>query len=104
MRWFRSWIVLLSATLLIAVPTSVTHAQEGAFVRAAAKEAAEFFAGQVERQGAKAMTAELAEFGGETAVREVFEQVARESGEAGVKQLVQLSKTYGLDAIRAAKV
>jgi hypothetical protein len=90
--------------LLLAVPTSVTHAQEGAFVRAAAKEAAEFFAGQVERQGAKAVTAELAEFGGEAAVREVFEQVAKESGEAGVKQLVQLSKTYGLDAIRAAKV
>jgi hypothetical protein len=104
MRPFRSWIVLLSATVLIVVPSSVTHAQEGAFVRAAAKEAAEFFAGQVERQGAKAVTAELAEFGGETAVREVFEQVAKESGEAGVKQLVQLSKSYGLDAIRAAKV
>jgi hypothetical protein len=47
---------------------------------------------------------ELTEFGGETAVREVFEQVAKESGEEGVKSLVQLSKSYGLDAIRAAKV
>jgi hypothetical protein len=90
--------------LLLAVSASVTRAQEGTLVRAAAKEAVEFFAGQAERQGAKAMAKELTEFGGETAVREVFEQVAKESGEEGVKSLIQLTKSYGLDAIRAAKV
>jgi hypothetical protein len=90
--------------LLLAVSASATNAQEGTLARAAAKEAAEFLAGQAERQGAKAVAAELAEFGGEAAVREVFEQVAKESGEQGVKSLVQLSKSYGLDAIRAAKV
>ncbi len=73
-------------------------------MRTAAKEAVEFFAGQAERQGAKAMAKELAEVGGETAVRNVFEQVARESGEAGVQTLVKLSKSYGVDAIRAAQV
>jgi hypothetical protein len=104
MRGYRGLIVLLSATLLIAVPASPIHAQEGTLVRAAAKEAVEIFAGQAERQGAKAVATELTEFGGETAVREVFEQVAKETGEEGVKRLVQLSKSYGLDAVRAAKV
>jgi hypothetical protein len=100
----RGWIVTLGATLLMAASGPAARAQEGTLARAAAKEAVEFFAGQAERQGAKAITSELAEFGGETAVREVFEQVARESGEQGVKTLVQLSKSYGLDAVRAAKV
>src|SRR5580704_10375559 len=97
-------MVSLGVTLMIATPASPIRAQEGTLVRAAAKEAVEFFAGQAERQGAKAVTTELTEFGGETAVREVFEQVAKESGEEGVKKLVQLSKSYGLDAVRAAKV
>ena len=49
------------------------------------------------------ITKELAEFGGEVALRETFEQVAKESGEEGVKNLVRLSKSYGIDALRAAK-
>src|SRR5580704_3069187 len=104
MRSFRNWMLLPLATLLLAVPRGPIRAQEGTLVRAAAKEAVEFFAGQAERQGAKAVAKELTEFGGETAVREVFEQAAKESGEEGVKKLVQLSKSYGLDAVRAAKV
>jgi hypothetical protein len=106
MKSFRSSFALLGATLFIAiaVPAPPIRAQEGTLVRAAAKEAVEFFAGQAERQGAKAVTTELTEFGGETAVREVFQQVAKETGEEGVKKLVQLSKSYGLDAVRAAKV
>src|ERR1700722_11153157 len=104
MTIFRNWMLLPLATLLFVVPRGSVHAQEGTLVRAAAKEAVEFFAGQAERQGAKAMAKELTEFGGETAVREVFEQVAKESGEEGVKTLIQLTKSYGLDAIRAAKV
>jgi hypothetical protein len=103
MRCSHVWIVSLGVTLL-ATPRSAVQAQEGTLVRAAAKEALEFVTGQAERQGAKAMARELTEFGGEAAVREVFEQVAKESGEEGVKTLVQLSKSYGLDAIRAAKV
>jgi hypothetical protein len=104
MRCFPVVMVSLGVILTIATPASAVHAQEGTLVRAAAKEAVELFAGQAERQGAKAMAKELTEFGGETAVREVFEQVAKESGEEGVKTLVQLTKSYGLDAIRAAKV
>ncbi len=104
MRSFRNWMLLPLATLFFAAPRGPVHAQEGTLVRAAAKEAVEFFAGQAERQGAKTMAKELAEFGGETAVRDVFEQVARESGEAGVQTLVKLSKSYGVDAIRAAQV
>jgi len=104
MRSFRNWMLLPLATLFFAVPRGPVDAQEGTLVRAAAKEAVEFFAGQAERQGAKTMAKELAEFGGETAVRDVFDQVARESGEAGVQTLVKLSKSYGVDAIRAAQV
>ena len=104
MRCSHVLMVSLGVTLMIATPSSAIHAQEGTLVRAAAKEAVEFFAGQAERQGAKTVAKELTEFGGETAVREVFEQVAKESGEEGVKTLVQLTKSYGLDAIRAAKV
>jgi hypothetical protein len=104
MRCFHVVMVSLGVTLLIATPRSVIYAQEGTLVRAAAKEAVEFFAGQAERQGAKTVAKELTEFGGEAAVREVFEQVAKESGEEGVKTLVQLTKSYGLDAIRAARV
>jgi hypothetical protein len=51
--------------------------------RAAAKEVLELIVTQAERQGAKAMVKDLAEFGGETAVREVFEQVVKESGQEG---------------------
>ncbi len=104
MNGFQRSFVSLSAVLFLAASASVTRAQEGTLARAAAKEAVEFFAGQAERQGAKAVASELAEFGGETAVREVFEQVARDGGEEGLRSLVQLSKSYGLDAIRAAKV
>jgi hypothetical protein len=104
MTCFRGWFVSACTIVLVILSASASRAQEGTLVRAAAKEAVEFFAGQAERQGAKAVAAELTEFGGEAAVREVFEQVARESGEEGVKTLVQLSKSYGLDAIRAAKV
>ena len=64
MKSFRGGIVLLSATLLITVPASPIHAQEGTLVRAAAKEAVEIFTGQAERQGAKAVATELTEFGG----------------------------------------
>jgi hypothetical protein len=104
MKCSQVLMMSLGVTLMMATPPSTIRAQEGTLVRAAAKEAVELFAGQAERQGAKAIAKELTEFGGETAVREVFEQVAKESGEEGVKTLVQLTKSYGLDAIRAAKV
>ena len=104
MNTLRRSMVLLGATFFVAFPATAVHAQEGTLVRAAAKEAVEILSGQAERQGAKAVATELTEFGGETAVQEVFEQVAKETGEEGVKRLVQLSKSYGLDAVRAAKV
>ena len=50
------------------------------------------------------MARELAELGGEAAIREVFEQVMKESGEAESGIVVRLSKAYGLDAIRARRL
>jgi hypothetical protein len=79
------------------------EAQEGALVRTVAKEVVESLAAQAEKQGARAMLRELAEFGGEAAARDVFAAVARTSGAQGVKRIAHLSKTYGLDALRAAK-
>jgi hypothetical protein len=66
----------------------------------AAREVAEFLAGQAEKQGAK----ELVDVGGEAAIREVLEQVAKDGGEAGVESIVRLSKAYGVDAVRAARI
>ena len=79
------------------------EAQEGALVRTVAKEVVESLTTHAERQGARAVLRELAEFGGEAAARDVFEAVARTSGAQGVKRIAQLSKTYGVDALRAAK-
>ena len=79
-------------------------AQEGTLVRTAVKEVLEIFSTQAEKEGAKTVAKELAEFGGEAAVRQTFEQVARESGEEGVVNVVRLSKSYGIDAMKAAKV
>jgi hypothetical protein len=95
---------LVSAVLVLISCFQAVEAQEGALARVAAKEVLEVLSAEAQKQGAKAMVKELAEFGGETAIREVFEQVMRESGEEGVKNIVRLSKMYGIDAIRAAQV
>ena len=59
-------------------------AQEGALVRTVAKEVVESLTAQAEKQGARAVLKELADFGGEAAARDVFEAVARRSGALGV--------------------
>jgi hypothetical protein len=90
--------------VLISTSAPQAGAQEGTLVRKAAQEVFEFFVAQAGKRGGAAIEKELVELGGETVVREVFEQVAKESGEEGVKSLVRLSKSYGIDAILAAKV
>jgi hypothetical protein len=74
--------------------------QESALAHAAAREVAEILLGQAEKQGAR----EVAALGGEATIREVLERVAKEGGKAGVQSIVRLSKAYGVDAIRAARV
>ncbi len=81
------------------------HAQEGAFVREAITELVEFFAKTGAKTGAEtvATTAakELAEIGGEKAVREVLEKAAKEGGDDLVRQVVLLGKSNGPRAIKA---
>lgn len=99
----RSLPMLLGTVLVIAA-AAPAGAQEGTLARTAAKEVLEILSTQAEKQGVKSAAQSLAEFGGEAAVRETMEQVARESGEEGVVNVVRLSKSYGIDAVKAAKV
>lgn len=46
---------------------------------------------------------ELAKFGGETAVKQLFERAAREGGEATAQQLGSYAERYGVAALRAAE-
>jgi hypothetical protein len=100
--WHPAKAMLLATMLVtLAVPA---RAQEATLARTAAKEVLEILSTQAEKEGAKSVARELAEFGGEAAVRQTMEQVARESGEEGVVNVVRLSKSYGIDAVKAAKV
>jgi len=95
--------IVLAAALVIAASVP-SRAQEATLARTAAKEVLEILSTQAEKQGVKSAAESLAEFGGEAAVRQTMEQVARETGEEGVVNVVRLSKSYGIDAIKAAKV
>lgn len=53
------------------------------------------------RKGPKA-TSELAGFGGEAGVRQVAERALLEGGDEALAGLKRLTKTYGVDALRAA--
>jgi hypothetical protein len=104
MRLPCSPFLVVNAALFAISQVGPAKAHEGALARVAAKEVLELFVTQAEKQGTKTMVKELAEFGGETTIREVFEQVSKVSGQEGLSNLVRLSKSYGIDAIRAAKV
>ena len=104
MQSYHCRFALVVATTTFAAFVGSASAQEGALARTAAKEVLEALGRQTEKTSARAVTKELVEVGGEAAVREIFEQVAREIGNEGVENLARLCKTYGIDAIRAAKV
>ncbi len=100
--WHPALVMVLTTVLVTsAVPA---RAQEATLARTAAKEVLEILSTQAEKQGVKTAAQSLAEFGGEAAVRQTMEQVARETGEEGVVNVVRLSKSYGIDAVKAAKV
>lgn len=72
------------------------HAQVGQIVRELAEAALE----QIGRREA----GDLAKFGGEAAVREIFEKAAQEGGEVAAKQLAGYTERFGLAALRAVEV
>lgn len=49
-------------------------------------------------------TKELAEFGGETVVKQSFEYIVKVGGEKCAERALMYSKIYGLDALKAIKV
>jgi hypothetical protein len=104
MRLCRAGLELALVTVIAASAAGPAQAQEATLVKSAVKEVLEILGTQAEKEGAKTVGRELAEFGGEAAVRQTMEQVARETGEEGVVNVVRLSKSYGIDAMKAAKV
>ncbi|MDB6132437.1 MAG: hypothetical protein JWM59_680 [Verrucomicrobiales bacterium] len=92
---------LLPLFVLLAIPTPA-FAQGGA----AARVAVEVMEG-VMRRGASEATErtarELAEFGGQKAVREILEQAEREGGELLMRQVASQTEKHGVLALQALK-
>jgi hypothetical protein len=99
----RAELLLVVGMLSFCALCERAGAQTSSIAKAAAKEIVETIVAQAEKQGAKSLARELAEFGGETAVRETLEQVEKQGGEKAVQAIVRLGKTCGIDALRAAK-
>jgi hypothetical protein len=104
MRTYRAGLLLAVIGAVVTSGATPARAQEATLARTAAKEVIEILSTQAEKQGVKSAAQTLAEFGGEAAVRQTMEQVARDAGEDGVVNVVRLSKSYGIDAMKAAKV
>jgi hypothetical protein len=71
-------------------------------IRKPAQEVIEALGRYVSRSGGRELTQELAEFGGEAAVRRVAEKAFREGGEDALNALVRTARSHGPDALRAA--
>lgn len=99
----KRWTCLVAASAIAMGLHAGAAAQTGAAARAAAREVMEQFTKRAAVEGAEAMSRELAEFGGEVAVRETLERVAAESGEATMLRAAALTRQHGLDALRAVR-
>jgi len=86
------YFTALTLTLWIST-TSVGFAQTGSVVRTVAKELAE----KLGQRGAR----ELAEAGGEAAVREAIEKAATQGGETLAREVAGYAERYGAQSLRA---
>ena len=86
---------LFSTFTIVAWLGSVASAQ----VNQAIRELATIVAEQLGRKEA----GELAKFGGDAAVRQLFERAVQEGGEATARQLAKYAEEYGVAALRAAE-
>lgn len=91
-----STFLLLALSFVALFAPFQAHAQSGAVGRGLS-DLVEFFA----RSGAKETAEQLAEIGGERAVRELLEKAAREGGDDFVGQVVILAKSQGPMALKA---
>lgn len=75
---------------------------QGSVIRKPAQEVIEALGRYISRTGGRELTRELAEFGGEAAVRRVTERAFREGGDDALSALVRTARSHGPDALRAA--
>lgn len=75
---------------------------QGSVIRKPAQEVIEALGRYFSRTGGRELTKELAEFGGEAAVRRVAERAFREGGDDALSALVRTARSHGPDALRAA--
>lgn len=95
---------LFSLCLLLSLCASTVsvHAQSGAAARVTA-EVMESVMRRGAGQAAERTAKELAEFGGQKAVREVLEQAEREGGEILMRQVATQTEKHGVLALQALK-
>lgn len=100
---FASVIVGMVAVTVVAslAGPSTLHGQ-ATVIRKPAQEVIEALGRYISRTGGRELTKELAEFGGEAAVRRIAERSVREGGDDALNALVRTARSHGPDALRAA--
>jgi hypothetical protein len=93
---------IIGSLLALVAIASPEHLQGGP-VRAAGRELLEALARSAGKPSGKMALDEIAELGGEVAVREVGERVLREGGEESLDTLLRFTRTYGKEALRAVQ-
>lgn len=75
---------------------------QGAVIRKPVQDFVEFIGQRVGRSGNREITQELAQFGGEAAIRRIADRAIMEGGEDALNTLVRSVRTHGADALHAA--
>jgi hypothetical protein len=91
--------ILIVVPTLSFIPTSSCSGQAAPAIEAAAKE----LAGVMARQGGRKAATELAEMGGEAAVRQVLDRAAKEGGDELVEKVTRYGTRYGPTALKAVE-
>jgi hypothetical protein len=92
----------LMALILLSTAGLSTANGQAAVIRKPAQEVIEALGRYLSRTGGREITQELAEFGGEIAVRRIAERAVREGGDDALNALVRSARAHGTDALRAA--
>ncbi len=92
-----------TACLGFGVASAYPVTPQGGPIRAVARELSEALAQHIGKSSGKLALKEIAELGGEAALREVGERVVREGGEASLDTLLRFTKVYGKEALKAVQ-
>jgi hypothetical protein len=103
MRYSIPSILCLFSLLLMASSVGIPLASgQATVIRKPAQELMEAIGRHLSRTGGREIGQELAEFGGEAAVRQLAERALREGGDDALNALVRTARAHGTDALRAA--